>query len=177
MPSPSPHCQSPRRKRRKAIPTDTRIPVPVGVWCGVVWCGAVRCCVVWCGCGVVVGVGGVGVGCWGVWCVCASPQPPFPPAPSGNPLWGSRAPPWTDVTMTVIARYRALGFVGQLTRGWPTRDGQQLPKECHPPLDPARCPGKTPGKLTASPARPPTRVGWLLSSPAHHRGECCCCCC
>ena len=30
------------------------------------------------------------------------PRQPPPPAPSGNPLWGSRAPPWTDIMLTSI---------------------------------------------------------------------------
>ena len=46
------------------------------VWCGAVWCGAVRCCVVWCGavrccvvwCGA-VRCRVVWYGVWWVWCV------------------------------------------------------------------------------------------------------------
>ena len=71
--------------------------------------------------------------------------PPPPPAPLG----GSRAPPWTDVMMTVVSR--CTGLWGPQVRGSLSRrrrlqtdksSGQQLPRECHPSMDSARCPSK-----------------------------------
>ena len=113
------------------------------------------------------------------------PQPPLPPAPSGNPLWGSRAPPQTDVIMfdrsITVQGSGVRGGVGQLTRRWPTRDGhsppgQQLPKECRPSSDTERCPCRplgppatvTPGRLLVSPASPHKGRTRLATQPLRH---------
>ena len=90
---------------------------------------------------------------------------PLPPTPSGNPLWGSRAPPQTDVTMFVARSVQGSGSAGAWVstpeggrHATATSSGQQLPKECRPSSDPARCPCRplgppatvTPGRLLAS---------------------------
>ena len=104
---------------------------------------------------------------------------PPPPTPSGNPLWGSRAPPQTDVMLTAVSLYRAQGSAGAWVsspeggrHATATSSGQQLPKECRPSSDPARCPCRplgppatvTPGRLLASPVSPlKGQTDWVLS--------------
>ena len=100
----------------------------------------------------------------GITTATAASSPPSP-TPSGNPLWGSRAPPQTDVMLTAVSLYRAQGSAGAWVsspeggrHATATPSGQQLPKECRPSSDPARCPCRplgppatvTPGRLLAS---------------------------
>ena len=55
-------------------------------------------------------------------CRTAARKRPYPnPAPSGNPLWGSRAPPQTDVVLTVVSL--CTGLWGPRGRGSPFLEG------------------------------------------------------
>ena len=67
---------------------------------------------------------------------------PHPATPSGNPIWGSRALPQTDVKKTVVSLHT--GLWGPRLRGSLSRrkrlqtvecSGQQLPRECRPSSD------------------------------------------
>ena len=84
-----------------------------------------------------------------------------------------------------IALYRALGSAGAWVsspeggrHATATPSGQQLPKECRPSSDPARCPCRplgppatvTPGRLLASPISPlKGQTDWVLSPSATTR--------
>ena len=72
-------------------------------------------------------------------------SPSLPPAPTGNPLWGSRAPPLTDVIMTVVLLCTDSGVHGAwvaLPRREATLDGLVLrataPKGVSPIIGPTR---------------------------------------
>ena len=74
------------------------------------------------------------------------PAAPPPPAPSGNPLWGSRAPPQTDgVALYGLGSPRGRGspFPEGRERSTVQSSRQLLRRECHPSSDrlaaPAGC--------------------------------------
>ena len=131
--------------------------------------------------------------CWNSSCVITgtsstsaflpSASAPFPPAPSGNPLWGSRAPPQTDVMLTAVSSVQGSGVrggVGQLTRRWPTRDGHILrattPEGVSPIIGPGTLPLQTPRATRNGdpwpapgfPSQSPKRSDRLGTKPLHH---------
>ena len=87
--------------------------------------------------------------------------------------------------LTAVSLYRAQGSAGAWVsspeggrHATATSSGQQLPKECRPSSDPARCPCRplgppatvTPGRLLVSPVSPRKgRTNWLLSPSATTR--------
>ena len=89
--------------------------------------------------------------------------------------------------LTAVSLYRAQGSAGAWVstpeggrHATATSSGQQLPKECRPSSDPARCPCRplgppatvTTGRLLVSPVSlHKGRTNWLLSPPPRHGGR------
>ena len=105
---------------------------------------------------------------------------PYPPAPSGNPLWGSRAPPQTDVIMFVVSlctglwgprgRGSAHPKVADTRRPRPQGNNSRRSVAHHrtrhaAPAGPLGPPATvTPGRLLASPVSPlKGQTDWILS--------------
>ena len=111
------------------------------------------------------------------------PPPPFHPRHPGTHFGAPGRRPRRCNNDRRIALYRALGSAGAWVSSpeggrhrTATPSGQQLPKECRPSSDPARCPCRplgppatvTPGRLLASPVSPlKGQTDWVLS-PLHH---------